>query len=775
MNEMSTQFLLLLVDVSWRIAALAAVVALGVKLGRLRDPALTHLAWRGVLFGMLALPFLSLWAPALSVSPPAALTTAPPAFELLAPAGTLEVPAAAAPAIAAPPSMAAMVPIAGEPATFIANRIQDGSGARPWALFLVLVYGLGVLAMAARLAGAWWLTRSLVADGEPLADVSVDRQAMAIAGGRRVRFGIHPQIRVPLSTGWWRPAVLLPADWRGWDETTRRYAIAHELVHIRRGDYAVQLLAAVNRCLFWFHPLAWMLPGWLASLAERACDREVVQRCGDRPRYARVLLRVAASVAAGARRPVWIGAAMVDGNGLSRRIEAVLATPRKRRLPRRWAAGALAGLVIAGVAGAAVLEVEPAPRPPSPPEAPLAPVVPLASVAPLAPVVPLVPEAPAPSLAPAAPAPPVAPRAEVAPVAPVAPRAPSASSVPAPPPAPPAPLPGAPVVVPAPPSSPSSPVPAPIAPPAPPVPLPGAPVVAPAAPPAPEVRDRPVVAAPSASPALAGGFVRAALDAPVVAGEPGNSAGSTVEPCAVARNYILWFDDQGRRVFQGEPLSASPKGWLEDATRWIREDLCPADRVAIVSFKGRLRVDQDFTLDREAAVRALEDVERWKHSRVAALPAANQPSLLRALPPKRELKRRSREIESAIELLAEAAATVEGRKDLIVLTRGFADWNSVHGRNGTGQVGERIIYKAQAERIRAGGVVVHAIQTGSGSFYRWGGVTALTSRTGGWIYGVSDSKASRAQSQRVRSWQARSYNVLDGLRAIARAIELESS
>ena len=110
-----------------------------------------------------------------------------------------------------------------------------------------------------------------------------------------------------------------------------------------------------------------------------------------------------------------------------------------------------------------------------------------------------------------------------------------------------------------------------------------------------------------------------------------------------------------------------------------------------------------------------------------------------------------------------------------MLTRGFADWNSIHARNGTGQVGERTIYEAQAELIRAGGVVVHAIQTGSGSFYRWGGVTALTSRTGGWIFGVNDRKASRAQSYRVRSRQARGYNVLDGLRAIARAIDLESS
>ena len=70
----------------------------------------------------------------------------------------------------------------------------------------------------------------------------------------------------------------------------------HEREHARRRDPLVQWLALLNRCVFWFHPLAWWLERKLAALAEEACDAAVLAG-GHAPHdYARYLIEMARSV-----------------------------------------------------------------------------------------------------------------------------------------------------------------------------------------------------------------------------------------------------------------------------------------------------------------------------------------------------------------------------------------------------------------------------------------------------------------------------------------------
>ena len=69
---------------------------------------------------------------------------------------------------------------------------------------------------------------------------------------------------------------------------------------VRRRDSLVALLAAVNRSIFWFHPLAWWMECKLSLLAEQACDEALrLRRLGaDRDRYARLLIEMAGAVEA---------------------------------------------------------------------------------------------------------------------------------------------------------------------------------------------------------------------------------------------------------------------------------------------------------------------------------------------------------------------------------------------------------------------------------------------------------------------------------------------
>ncbi len=69
--------------------------------------------------------------------------------------------------------------------------------------------------------------------------------------------------------------------------------LAHELLHIRRGDLRTGVLQVLSQCLWWFHPAVWLTNRWLSREAERCCDEQVIAELRCTPaQYARSLLSV---------------------------------------------------------------------------------------------------------------------------------------------------------------------------------------------------------------------------------------------------------------------------------------------------------------------------------------------------------------------------------------------------------------------------------------------------------------------------------------------------
>ena len=71
----------------------------------------------------------------------------------------------------------------------------------------------------------------------------LDELRGAMGCRRPVELREVPDLTSPATAGWRRPVILLPDDWRSWDDSERRAVLAHELAHIVRGDYAAGLLA----------------------------------------------------------------------------------------------------------------------------------------------------------------------------------------------------------------------------------------------------------------------------------------------------------------------------------------------------------------------------------------------------------------------------------------------------------------------------------------------------------------------------------------------------
>ncbi len=87
----------------------------------------------------------------------------------------------------------------------------------------------------------------------------------------------HPM--VPFTYGWRNPVIVLPKSIQD-DPEKIRMAIQHELVHIKRGDYLLQLILSVIESVFWFHPVIRFGTKEIEIYREISCDQEVLNTTG---------------------------------------------------------------------------------------------------------------------------------------------------------------------------------------------------------------------------------------------------------------------------------------------------------------------------------------------------------------------------------------------------------------------------------------------------------------------------------------------------------------
>ncbi len=305
---------------------------------------------------------------------------------------------------------------------------------------LLAAWAAVALALLLRIAMSWLRTARLARRATSLSSDGWSGLAASIArdlGIRRpVRILVSREANAPGTWGWVRPVVVLPEGAEAWSAERRRVVLLHELLHVRRADWVLLMLARVACALYWALPLAWLALRRLELERERACDEGVVA-AGMRPSsYADHLLAIARGLAGGAPAPA-TALAMVHRSSLEKRLMSILhASPSSARKGTA-AAPLLVGLGLLVVALAALgarqaAAQEPGgaatPAPPSPPvwrtmPTPPLPAAPPGALAPAAPGLQGIPTRAVPSdLAPEAiPAIPPLPSWDFAPMPPMAP------------------------------------------------------------------------------------------------------------------------------------------------------------------------------------------------------------------------------------------------------------------------------------------------------------------------------------------------------------------
>ena len=268
-----------------------------------------------------------------------------PAWLAGAPTVTVDVPIAPSPQAStltvAPPARSAAVPSE-------VGVAQQGT-ARQFSVPSVLraVWLLGVVVFLIPVFSALWRLSMIRRTGIPMTWRRTEVTTLAEASGLRrpIELLEHEGVPAPMTFGVSRPVIVLPPDAREWDDAELRRALMHELEHIKRGDWLMQILARVVAAAYWFHPLVWAAWRRLCLEAERSCDDAVVIS-EERTDYAEQLVTLAQRMSA---TPVQPMLGMANRSDLSARVTAVL----DERLHRGRAGMALA----AGTMAAAALVV----------------------------------------------------------------------------------------------------------------------------------------------------------------------------------------------------------------------------------------------------------------------------------------------------------------------------------------------------------------------------------------------------------------------------------
>lgn len=312
----------------WQGVAIAAVYAAARRWARTSAPNIRYLLGCAALAAMAVAPLATWWILGL---PPADAAAASPATILSATAS------GAVRGLPAP--LAGGVPAA----------------AAPFLSWVVGIWLVGATALWVRLMGGWILAtrlRSRRAHPAPAAwQQTLDRLRDRMRVSGPVRLLVSSLVQTPAVVGWIRPVVLTPAGaLAGLPADQMEALLLHELAHIRRHDYLVNMLQSAVEALLFYHPAVWWVSGHLRAERELCCDDAAVEASGDVVIYARALAGLGLLCP-----PIAMAA---NGGSLAHRIGRLLGRPRPA--PRTLSGTGIAAAAVLPAIAAAALFGQPA-------------------------------------------------------------------------------------------------------------------------------------------------------------------------------------------------------------------------------------------------------------------------------------------------------------------------------------------------------------------------------------------------------------------------------
>lgn len=161
----------------------------------------------------------------------------------------------------------------------------------PWVAFL---WALGALFFSLRWIGGFVYLRGLRKQARlvnhPLWQKRIDKIGAYFGFGRKIHLMVSERIHSPMVIGHLKPIILLPVGFlTALSPSQVETILVHELAHIRRHDYLLNMIQQVLEILFFYHPAYWWLSQVLQDEREHCCDDIAINYSGDSLAYARAL------------------------------------------------------------------------------------------------------------------------------------------------------------------------------------------------------------------------------------------------------------------------------------------------------------------------------------------------------------------------------------------------------------------------------------------------------------------------------------------------------
>lgn len=328
METVNRELVTFLLNSLWQVPLIAGVAALACRLMRQGPASHRHAVWVAALFAAVLLPLASVRS-----------------GERIA-TGPFETPAA--PQLSVATAAATSAVQAGVP-----TAARTISYAQTTASALLLAYLLFVLYRLGRLTWAGYRTAQIRGAAVPAAAPSLVRgvweRCLAAFRMGDVELLCSPRLASPVAAGAWRRSIILPEPlFAGTSEEVLTTAIGHEMAHLARHDFALNVLYELLSLPVAFHPATWLILRGIEETREMACDELVTRKLLDAGVYARSILSIAASMTAVPRPGYTLG--VFDGDILEQRIRGLLHRPAANlKRARLLLAGGLSAVALCAV------------------------------------------------------------------------------------------------------------------------------------------------------------------------------------------------------------------------------------------------------------------------------------------------------------------------------------------------------------------------------------------------------------------------------------------
>ncbi len=186
------------------------------------------------------------------------------------------------------------------------SEITDPSWLKPETLFhfintniqfIVLAWFLGIGFFSLKFAGNfWYISRLKKQQTLPVSGKLI--QLVLVIGNKlnlkkKIRVLESALIKVPMVIGYLKPVILLPVGLATSLPIDQIEAIlAHEMAHIRRNDYLINLLKSLTEVVFFYHPAIWWISSMLETEREHCCDDTAIRICGNEKSLQTALLNL---------------------------------------------------------------------------------------------------------------------------------------------------------------------------------------------------------------------------------------------------------------------------------------------------------------------------------------------------------------------------------------------------------------------------------------------------------------------------------------------------